>query len=190
MNFVEFLCGRAPDFKGRWVSEYATWDNDKWEECHDHMQWAFPTRTASAYNPNAPLVPADYQFVLDTYHPALDAIGVQSTILILLRHYLASVGVAFSDTIDIKTGYYKLFWAEKNATYCDFNDWSIDGNHNLLRMTRVLECLGIFGLDHAKEELYNFLVYTVAADKTNMLSAKTVAFWSAARDNKLHLLRG
>ena len=53
---VAFLNGTAPDAIGRTIEDYLAFDMDKWEECHNHVQWAFPNNEASMFNPNAPVV--------------------------------------------------------------------------------------------------------------------------------------
>lgn len=176
MNFIEFLQGEGTDSKGRTFQDYVEFSPEQWEDCHDHMQWAFPTRTVSAYNPNAPAVPEDYIFQYEQ--------EVQSSIFHLLERYLDSlnINIEMDRVIGCSIG-----WKADEDDYV-LNPWVGPRNHNMLRMTRVLEALGIFEMEDAQEALFNFLIYDIAVNHSD-ISATTVAFWVAAKENKLHLLR-
>lgn len=56
---IGFLTGIVTDQHGRDVHEYMGFSPEKWEECHDHIQWAFPSNIPSAFNMNAPVVDFD-----------------------------------------------------------------------------------------------------------------------------------
>lgn len=183
MNFLDFLKGTGPDAKGRYFRDYILFSPEKWEDCHDHMQWAFPTSTASAYNPNAPLVPKDFTFT-DTRN-STTGMTVKEAIRLLLKRYLQSVGIKMYNDLDDR-GF--SIGIDPDPPF--HNPWLAPRNHNLLRMTRVLECLGLFGMKAEQNELYDFLVYEVAYNYPGLITSDTIAFWSAAKDNKLHLLRG
>ncbi len=169
---IAFLKAQGCDQSGRMVADYLNWPAPMWEACHDHMQWAFPTRNPSAFNPNAPLIPADFVFDGDP--------DVKATIGLLFLGYLDSLHLEFKGGV--------VNW-EDGAEPEGTPFWMDSRDHNTLRMTRVLECLGIFGLTQHQEALYNFLVFTVAKCYFHTLNAKTVAFWVAAKENKLHLVR-
>lgn len=173
---VEFLMGQRPDQSGRFVREYLEWPGEKWEECHDHMQWAFPTQTRSAFNLNATTLPDDFNFD--------GSPQVTSTLVHLFTAYMASLGVDV--THDELLGY-ELDW---KPTWKPEHDYWMDGrNHNSLRMTRILECFNLFNMTELRDALYDFLVYVVMLDYSHRYTMSTLVFWTAAKDNKLSLLR-
>lgn len=49
----QFLAGIGCDNAGRKITDYLNFDTSQLEEVHDYIQWAFPTLTPSAYNPDA-----------------------------------------------------------------------------------------------------------------------------------------
>lgn len=175
---IAFLLGTGTDQSGRTVADYLSWSPEKWQEGHDYIQWAFPTKTQSAFNPNAPVIP-------DEYHPGdlplYDYLLVSRNIHDLLDKYMASLGVTIDH--DEVMGY--VF----NYSEDSLREWAYSANHNLLRMTRLLECLGVFGLTYIRDALFEFLLYSVVPLNGNAINSKTVAFWVAAKENKLHRLR-
>ena len=173
---IEFLLGQASDGNGRLISEYLQFSPERWEECHDHMQWAFPTHTQSAYNPSAATIPLTFEL------SSLSDDELQrcrATISLLLHSYMRSLSVEFLIN-------HTLITFEAKSQY---PDWASSRDHNTLRMTRVLECLGIFDMTAIQSALGDWLVYTISVKHHAHISAKTVAYWVAAKDNKLHLLR-
>ena len=171
---IAFLLGQGTDQSGRTLADYRAFDAAKWEDCHDHMQWAFPTRTRSAYNRSAPTIPNTFKF------DGNDAI--KTNITDLLKQYLASLGV-------------RMHFYPENGWVIEWEPgtpnpyWVYSQDHNTLRMTRVLECLGIFGLKNLQTALFEFLVYSVATQFSPRINGKTVAFWVAAKENRLDYLR-
>ena len=174
---IAFLLGAAPDPYGRTLQDYLAFSEEDWEAQHDVIQMAFPTMTQSKFHPNQPFLSADFSIAdltTDAYQRCRAAISL------LLHSYLKSLRVEFLvnhnvPSFVLRGGSY-LYWADSR-------------NHNTLRLTRILECLGIFGMTNIQHGLHNFLVYEIAAQSTESISAKTVAFWVAAKENNLHLLR-
>ena len=55
-RLIEFYRGAAPDSEGRMLADLWAYSDDKMEDVHDFIQWMFPLREASRFNPDAPLV--------------------------------------------------------------------------------------------------------------------------------------
>lgn len=174
---IAFLKGEGPDAKGRMLADYLAFSTERWEECHDHMQWAFPTNTRSAFNPNAPVIPDDFEFDGDP--------EVRAALRSLVMHYFNSLGIRTVE--DPIFGYSFKFpdsWGEEVVPY-----WASSFDHNMLRITRVIESLGIFGMKDLQEAVFHLFAIRFASMFYETITAKTVAFWVAAKENKLHLLR-
>lgn len=178
MKNIEFLLGASPDLHGRTVGEYRQFTPTEWESQHDVIQMAFPTKTQSRFHPGQPFLPADF----DPYAhiPAADYQRCKATISLLLHSYLKSLGVEFL----INHGHVTLSIEMGSNPY-----WLNSTDHNTLRLTRILECLGIFGMVDIQIALHDYLVFELSPAFCETISAKTVAFWVAAKENKLHLLR-
>jgi len=114
----------CPDGYTFW--EIMNWDNKKWEATHDFIQWVFPTRRGS-------------QFVLDA--PVLN----DEVIKIFRRKDMRErILTAFTRM--------KGFLRDGPNLNGD-NEWWI-ASHNMLRITRVLECLKELGFH---DEVAEFL---------------------------------
>lgn len=176
---ISFLLGYEQDQNTRTVNDYLRFNENDWEDQHDVIQMAFPTKTQSKFHPNQPFLSADFDI------NALDADQKQrckATVSLLLHSYLKSLSVSFlinHDLVDIHFGPFST-----GRPY-----WTLPRDHNTLRLTRVLECLGIFEMTNIQSALYDFLVYTVIPCYSEGIDSYTLAHWVAAKDNKLHLLR-
>lgn len=174
MNYipaVAFLLGEAPDHKGRMVGEYANFTKEEWETQHDVIQWAFPTRTQSAFNKDAPLLP-DGEFDC----PVL----ARQNLLVLLKRYLESLNIISMTSLSPN---HLLDYHYLNSHL--YYNWVRRGNHNYRRLTRVLESLGCFELDPFRDDLASFLVFDFAMQFSREIGAETVVYWVAAWQNKL-----
>ena len=61
--------------------------------------------------------------------------------------------------------------------------WLTSGNHNFLRITRILHCLNVMGLSQEATAFYNALqqIYTEDAAKTRqVIGASTFGYWTEA----------
>jgi hypothetical protein len=52
----DFLSGDIPDNKGRMISDILKFNQNEIESTHDYIQWIFPLREPSIFNPNAPML--------------------------------------------------------------------------------------------------------------------------------------
>lgn len=118
--------GRMPT--GETLKEVLAWDDQTWEKRHDFIQWVFPTKTPSRYNKNAPILDDE---TIANWHIELDQNGG-----ILLQ---ASF-IRFWRFLRLHKINEKPFWVEP-------------GNHNLLRITRVLECMDLLDMTGLAETL-------------------------------------
>ena len=53
---IAFYAGQAPDSEGRSLHDIRRWGFDRLESVHDYIQWLFPLRVRSRFNPDAPLL--------------------------------------------------------------------------------------------------------------------------------------
>ena len=57
--------------------------------------------------------------------------------------------------------------------------WVTPGNHNFLRLTRILKSLTLLGLGHRAEDLFSWLE-DIYAQHEGTIGARTLAFWRGA----------
>ncbi|HET6327255.1 MAG TPA: opioid growth factor receptor-related protein [Planctomycetaceae bacterium] len=163
-NLLDFYCGRGTDAEGRTLAELWEWNDDELEEVHDFIQWMFPLSEPSRFNPDAPLLTGD-----DIAAFRGDAL-LQSRLRQSFERILRFLG----------------FWRAEDGSVVEgpnFADripevWQYP-NHNWLRITRILRCLGQLGL---KSEAQAFFVRLDAlySQRKFPITADTFGYWSDA----------
>ena len=151
----------APDSQGRTLQSYWSMTDDQMEHRHDFIQWMFPLRQPSAFNPDAPLLTDDD---INAFHhdPAMtNALRRSST------RFLQFLGLE-SDGHTIR----KAPNFHDRAPTC----WN-HPNHNFLRITRCLTSLRTLGLSHEAAALFTFLQSLHAQ---NRVDPNTFAYWQNA----------
>ena len=162
---VSFYRG-GRDSEGRALAEILAWDDEQLEAVHDYIQWVFPTRLPSGVNPAAPLVTADTirEFARD---PSLLA-GLQASLDRMLRFYGLRRNAG---RIEIDAASFP----SRART------WLHPGNHNHLRLTRIVDSLATLGLREDAEALRRCLIGDVAAGPgAGRVSPRTLEFWRRA----------
>jgi len=147
---LDFLAGRIPTNKGNYVTEMLYWSNDQWEECHDHIQWCFPTKEQSKFNLNCPLLTDTEVSLFKEYKQEKNHFVVSNFVAISKR---------FLEFLHIEYKKIGGFWDDWSF---DFKEQKLpehlaDFNHNYLRITRFITCLRYFGYSAEAEEVMECL---------------------------------
>lgn len=166
---VAFLNGTAPDAIGRTIEDYLAFDADKWEECHNHVQWAFPNNERSMFNPDAPVVDMKEFAEQLSYNGTLNVHK-------LANNYLESLGIV---CVVNTNGFAIDYNSDRLAIWLSF-----PRDHNFLRLTRLLHVWSYIDPDRALALLGTLAdVAKVAnaraalAGKPNIVEADTMVFW-------------
>lgn len=179
---IAFLEGSGWDGAGRTIEDYFKFDSDKWEECHNHVQWAFPSNIPSDFNGEAPVVDM-HQFRENITADAL------VNMLGLVGDYLTSLGFKQDDN-----GEYR-FDASSPRTAI----WITPGNHNYRRISRLLNVLSNVAPDLAIHLLREFVkayeygynkwethyMHDSKAVSTPCMNHATLLFWTKAATGTL-----
>lgn len=153
-GLVAFHRGEAPDDRGRRLEEIWRRDDAWLESRHDFIQWLFPLPERSGANPAAPvLTPED----LATFRadPLIRAN--------LERSYRRMVE------------FYGLAGAGEPVR----RHWLTPGNHNYLRLSRILRCLTLCGLDEQAGELFRRLEEIYQREGA-VIGETTFGYWRRA----------
>jgi hypothetical protein len=164
---LRFYRLEGPDDRGRMLTDIWQWDHRRLEAVHDYIQWLFPLAERSAFNPGAPtLTPATIAGFRD-----------DSTLQAHLRRSLALM-LAFYGLELVDDGA-----AVKVIRAAAFDrrsrEWLRPGDHNHLRLTRILTSLRLLGLEAHGAALYACLA-EIARDHPDRVSSATVGFWQRA----------
>lgn len=169
-RIVSFYSGGTDD-RGRTLDAILAWPDDRLESVHDYIQWVFPTSEPSAVNPYAPLV------TNVTARAFATSPHLREQLLRALDRMLAFYGLRRSTTpaatvsIEIDSARF----AERAE------HWLRPGNHNHLRLTRIMQSLWILGLAAEAEALQRCLVSDVhEGSGRDRITRETLAFWKGA----------
>ena len=167
-DLIQFYRGELPDQSGRRVAEILGQNQEWLELTHDYIQWVFPLTEASAFNPEAPvLTPAAIaEFRAD---PALGD-QLQQAFRVMLAFYglrLESTGTAG-------------FKVTRGATFEQRAvNWITPGNHNHLRITRILKSLVLLG-QRPQAEAFLLCLQEIGREHPRAISKTTLNFWRNA----------
>jgi len=167
-DIVRFYRGEQTDQSGRLVSEILS-QGDEWLEfTHDYIQWLFPLTEASAFNPDAPVLTpsAIAEFRSD---PALGE-RLQQAYQLMLGFY------GFQSELNASGG---LKVTRSAAFEPRAKNWLTSGNHNHLRITRILKSLGLLGL-RPQADAFLACLLEVNRDYPRIINANTLNFWRNA----------
>jgi hypothetical protein len=169
-QLISFYRDEGADAAGRSIAQILTWDHGKLEAVHDYIQWLFPSATASKFNDAAPLLDDETVAAMKA-----DA-TIQANLSLSLDLMLGFYGLELSDSAPLtvtKAGNY----ADRKANWQDAPPGYI--NHNLLRLSRILEALRVLGLSDESAALFHCLE-SIQAEEPAKIPAKTLAFWRKA----------
>lgn len=160
---IDFYCDGGVDSNGRTLDDMVEMSDRELEFHHDIIQWMFPLHEASNFNPNCPLVDEKSAAALRADSNA------QARMREVLNRFASFLG---------------FNWDEKGQFESDRNlkanrtNWQTPSNHNLLRITRVIRSLRLFGLETEAQNF--FAVVYESARQSGCLSEQTAAFWRLA----------
>jgi hypothetical protein len=161
-RLTEFYRGTAPDTAGRTLEQIQGFSDQRLEAVHDFIQWMFPLRERSQFNPSAPLL-TDADVAEFRSDPRL-----KQNLLRSFEVFLAFLGLTLDDGIVTRA---EDFDAKSDV-------WKFP-NHNWLRITRVLASTRILGLESSSLALFGFL-RTLKDSRDSGITDDTFAYWAGA----------
>lgn len=131
---IEFLSGHGTDAKGRTLKDYLAFTPEQWEQCHDHIQWAFPSVIRSRFNPDGPVISEDFLNDIED-NQRIVWNECRHNMLELVQRYKTSIGL------------HGMYNGMYQTPAVDIADWASEGfNHNFNRITRILLSQRMFAL--------------------------------------------
>ncbi len=166
---VAFYSG-GPDSERRTLEEIWSWPDRRLEAVHDYIQWMFPTVQPSGVNPDAPLV-TSRTIEAFTAQPALRDRLRRSLDRMLSFYGLRRAAPPGGDRIEIDPQRFP----ERAA------NWLHPGNHNHLRLTRIMDSLSTLGLAADARALRRCLLEDVCEGPGRQrVTPSTMEFWRRA----------
>lgn len=165
-RLIRFFEGGVDD-DGRRLEEILRWDDMRLEMVHDYIQWLFPLPEASGANPRAP--------VLDEAAIATirgDA-AMQRRLRAAFERMLTFYGFVLEDGAV----------AEGPRFAKDSGNWLHAGNHNHLRLSRMLRSLRVLGMEDEAAALWEALRALYERETAvgrRVITTETFGFWRRA----------
>jgi hypothetical protein len=159
---IDFYSGRSPDFRGRMIDDIWAMSFDDLEYTHDFIQWLFPLRERSAVQPNVPVLD-------DATIAEFDSAEMRDRLRRSAEVMAAFYGFVIDGTrVDLAP----------NAVERQAN-WLTRGNHNFLRLTRIMKSLATLALPDLAAGWLDILS-RVYADNQRIIGADTWRYWQSA----------
>jgi Opioid growth factor receptor (OGFr) conserved region len=165
-RLTRFFAGGADD-GGRTFDEIVAWDDARLEMVHDYIQWLFPLPERSGANPWAPML--DAVTIAAIRRDAAMRGRLRAGFLRMLAFY------GFAPEGDRVVEGPRFAPAARN--------WLHAGNHNHLRLTRILRSLRVLGLEQESAALWEALRGLYEREKAagrRTITAETFVFWRQA----------
>lgn len=163
---VPFYLGEGGDLQGRKIQQIWAWNFEKLECVHDYIQWLFPLSEKSAFNSNAPIV--DEDTIAAFQKDVRLRQNLWRSLTVMLRFYGLQRHEDKEGKITIERS--KDYSIRKTEWLCLFD-------HNYLRITRILKCLIIFGLENEALAFYKCL-QEIYCENSDRIGSKTFQYWT------------
>lgn len=165
VSILEFYRDGKPTTQGYLLEKIWKWPTKNLENAHDYIQWIFPTDKVSKRNTAAPLTNAETIQAFKN-SPELRAKMVASLMTMANFYGLQNENGQFVPSNDFK--------ARTGA-------WVAKGDHNHLRITRILTSLRLHGLEGYAKSFFEALqkIYRTPLGQKG-ISSKTFNIWKNA----------
>ncbi|KAI2631212.1 opioid growth factor receptor conserved region-domain-containing protein [Xylaria nigripes] len=169
---------KGRDARGRTLDEILGWGDETLERQHDYIQMLFPLPEGSVFNFNAPVVDEETMLIFR------GSPGLQNNVLRSLKRMISFYGFVAADKEgDGDLSGPRLTITPKADCELGFSHWKKRMDHNHLRITRIIRCLRVLGLEGAAWDFYNALMEIANAER--QVSLTTRGFWLRAIQNPL-----
>ena len=170
IQIIRFYSGTEPDHRGRYVQEIQAWPDNQLETAHDYIQWLFPLPEKSGFNVAAPVLTRE----------SIQEFRTQPDLQQKLRGSFLRMMTLYG----FETRFGKQITVTRAPNFAaKATGWLSPGNHNHLRITRILRCLTGLGLEAEAKAFFGCLseIYEDEQNKTlPALSDETMLYWRKA----------
>jgi hypothetical protein len=172
MKIVDFYNGVIKHPSGHSIEDIWLWDDYTLEKGHTYIQYLFPLKEKSKAVPKSPVI-SDEEVAMFLEDKELRKKLLKSFLVMLDFYGLKSIKK--DDNIVIK----------KSNEYNEKKEnWQNIGNHNHLRITRILKSLTMLGLPKFANAFYKCLKEITQEDPAKF-SETTINFWKESVKNNI-----
>ena len=167
-KIVDFYIGSGTDHKLRSWAEIVSKNDDWLESEHDFIQWLFPLRESSKFFKFAPIL-TDEDISILKMEPLFKK--RMATSFFVMMSFFGLEPKMIDGELKIKKD--KSFFEERSKV------WLSPNNHNYLRITRILKCLCLFGMNKYAEAFVENLL-DLKKEFDSYISVNNVEYWMEA----------
>jgi Opioid growth factor receptor (OGFr) conserved region len=164
---VAFYRGEGRDHRGRLLSHIHQYAFDDLERHHDYIQWLFPLPEPSGANASAPLLSQDDIAAFEREEPLRNTL--LKSFQLMLQFYgleLAGAGTGIG--------------VRRSSSFDDRSRvWVTSGNHNFLRISRILRSLSLLGHGKYASALLECLE-GIYEERSRIIGTTTLEYWRRA----------
>ena len=165
---VAFYRGHKNDSEGRSLSEIRAWGDNRLESVHDYIQWMFPNQIPSRFNPDAPLLDDEQ---IRAFHGDKQ---LRAELIKSFERMMSFYGFEMTEEDGQPRVSPAKTWNERKRV------WLNPGNHNFLRITRILTCLRLLGAVEQAQAFLVALARVYESEAKGVIGARTFQFWQSA----------
>ena len=167
-ELVAFYRGDGRDHRGRLLSDIHEFDFQELELNHDYIQWLFPLPEPSGANASAPLLSNDD---IGRFHADE---SLRKRLLHSFELMLSFLGLEAAETADSDATVRKAaHFGERRQV------WLRAGNHNFLRISRILRSLTLLGCARHAGAFLDCL-QDIYAENSRTIGNTTIGYWRRA----------
>ena len=167
---IAFYRGEGGDHRGRSLNDIHEFDFYELEIHHDYIQWLFPLVEPSGANPSAPLLSEQ-----DIATFRADE-GLRRSLVHSFELMLQFYGLDLLDREPVQV-VRSIGFDGRSA------DWLTHGNHNFLRISRIVRSLALLGC-HRYAAAFLECLETIYAEHPDTVGRTTIGYWRRAADLK------
>ncbi|KAK8131113.1 hypothetical protein PG984_007551 [Apiospora sp. TS-2023a] len=171
---------KGTDVGGRTLDQILAWRDTRLESQHDFIQILFPLPEGSIFNEWAPVVDEETFLYLRQ-----DSTGFKRTMRRVLTRMLAFYGFDIAWDQNASGSWVVAVTVRAGAENDCFPRWVRRMDHNHLRISRILRCLRVLGLEDEARAFFQALVWVF--DTYRRIGDQSMQFWKRAVELPLHI---
>jgi len=167
---TNFLMGEGNDNQGRNLNTVLGFDDSKWDECHDFIQWLFPLPVESKFAEFSPVLT---HLDVETCN---EQVMIQVGMLFAVKRFMQFLGfeTAVKRHKEDRIRFNRSNKFDQQAKY-----WLKARDHNHLRISRMLQSLVLFEQENVALEIFKALSL-VKCDFPDCITDETMVYWRNA----------
>jgi len=159
-QLMNFFTDNGIDSEGRTLDNILSYSDSKLEATHNCIQWMFPLHEKSFHSTSAQI---------------LNQESIEQ---------LQKSSIAKNNMLKTFDRICKFFGVLNHEDTRKHPLWCRTGNHNLLRITRIIRSLRLFGLEKEAKDFHDAITY-IAQGEGNRVSSTTFDYWDDALNEDL-----